>query len=429
MIGRRTPPPASPWEDEGRRLAPVLASVSSAVVLGADAEATALVALGLARAEVAHRRVVIADLEGASPSLRALAGAHDARGVRESFLANLSLNDLARPAADGTRSLFILPFGSERPIPEAVLRSERWGRLATGFADAGALLLLVAGADAAGLDALVPRTDGAIAVGGADVPLEWHVLAQAGDFVPPAPPAPARRRSSRVPRALRATWAAAVVVGVVAAATVLWQRWTTVSRVPPVLAPSATATVGTTALGHPLAPADTVSVSAPVNPADSAIAAEFAVELVATNTVAGANLWVRDHDRQLPGITVSPVLLGTGRMRWNKVLAGAWRDQREAVAMLASARDEGVLGAEAGRVVQVPIALLLEAGVPRGAAPARVAGLVARGVPAYALLQDDGTVRLFAGAFETAAAAVLLSADLRAAGLAPQVAYRTGRTF
>ena len=57
------------------------------------------------------------------------------------------------------------------------------------------------------------------------------------------------------------------------------------------------------------------------------------------------------------------------------------------------------------------------------------AALVVRGVPACALLQDDGTVRLFAGAFETAAAAVLLGADLRAAGLAPQLAYRTGRTF
>jgi hypothetical protein len=116
-------------------------------------------------------------------------------------------------------------------------------------------------------------------------------------------------------------------------------------------------------------------------------------------------------------------------MRWHKVLAGAWRERTSADSMLAALRTDGVLRAEAGVVVRTPIALLLEAGVPRGAAPAQVAGLVARGVPAYALLQDDGSVRLFAGAFETAAAAVLLSADLRAKGLAPQVAYRTGRTF
>jgi hypothetical protein len=54
---------------------------------------------------------------------------------------------------------------------------------------------------------------------------------------------------------------------------------------------------------------------------------------------------------------------------------------------------------------------------------------VARGVPAYALLQDDGTVRLYAGAFDAAAAAVPLDADLRGAGFTPALAYRTGRTF
>jgi hypothetical protein len=132
---------------------------------------------------------------------------------------------------------------------------------------------------------------------------------------------------------------------------------------------------------------------------------------------------------QLPGVTVTPVLLGTGRVRWHKVLAGAWRDRVGADSLLASLRDGGVLRAGAGLVVRAPLALLLETGVPRGVAPARTAALVVRGVPAYALLQDDGTVRLFAGAFESAAAAVPLGADLRAAGLAPQLAYRTGRTF
>jgi hypothetical protein len=116
-------------------------------------------------------------------------------------------------------------------------------------------------------------------------------------------------------------------------------------------------------------------------------------------------------------------------MRWHRVLAGAWRDRTSADSMLASLRDEGLLRAEAGLVVRVPLALMLEDGLPRGAAPARVAALVVRGVPAYALLQEDGTVRLYAGAFESAAAAVPLGADLRAAGLAPQLAYRTGRTF
>jgi hypothetical protein len=219
------------------------------------------------------------------------------------------------------------------------------------------------------------------------------------------------------------------VAAVVAGATLLWQRWETATRGPrPVAAPAASSE-GAVALAVPLAPADTVTVVGPVNPSDSAIAAQFAVELVATNTVAGANSWLRERGDRLSAVTVSPVLLGAGRMRWHKVLAGAWRERMSADSMLAALRNDGVLRAEAGLVVRAPVALLLEAGVLRGAAPAQVAGLVARGVPAYALLQDDGSVRLFAGAFETAAAAVLLSADLRAKGLAPRVAYRTGRTF
>ncbi|MDP1890479.1 MAG: hypothetical protein Q8K55_06255, partial [Gemmatimonadaceae bacterium] len=175
--------------------------------------------------------------------------------------------------------------------------------------------------------------------------------------------------------------------------------------------------------------ADTVRVSDPVNPLDSAAAAQFAVELVATNTAAGANLWIRERGNQLAGLTVSPVLLGVAGSRWHKVIAGAWRHRAGADSLLAALRGDDVLRAGAGAVVRVPVALLLEAGVSRGEATAHVAALIARGVPAYALVQDDGSVRLFAGAFETAAAAVPLDADLRAAGFVPQLAYRTGRTF
>jgi hypothetical protein len=53
----------------------------------------------------------------------------------------------------------------------------------------------------------------------------------------------------------------------------------------------------------------------------------------------------------------------------------------------------------------------------------------ARGIGAYALLQDDGNARLFAGAFETPGQAVLLALSLRDAGAVPVVAVRTGRMF
>ena len=372
-------------------------------------------ALGAARAIASERRVAVADLVGAPSVLGALAGAADAPGIIDSFLRGVSLNDIARPAADGTPSLFILPRGSEPTLPEEMLYSDRWSRLAAGFAEAGALLLIVARAGTPALDALVRQTDGVVSVGAADIPMQWRVIAQAGERVP-APPAAATRVQRRP--SSRGRWAVAVVVGVslMVAGAALWRR--------------ATRDAARTASAPPATPrADTVRVSDPVNPHDSADAAQFAVELVATNTAASANLWIRDRGNQLAGLTVSPVLLGVGGSRWHKVITGAWRDRAGADSLLSALRDEDVLRAGAGAVVRVPLALLLETGVPRGAANARVAALAARGVPAYALVQDDGSVRLFAGAFETAAAAVPLDADLRGAGLAPQLAYRTGRTF
>ncbi|MHB1312604.1 MAG: hypothetical protein ACYC3L_11370, partial [Gemmatimonadaceae bacterium] len=238
MIFRRkvVPVPADPWEDEGRRLAPLFGAVSSAVVIGADPESAARVALGLARAAVPERRVAIADLSGLSPTLRALAGPEGGAGISDCFRDGVSLNDAARPAADGTPALFILPCGGDVPVPEDVFRSERWGRLAAGFADAGALLLLVARTGTPGLEALVPQADGAISVGDAMLPLEWRVLAQAGDRTPVASgdAKPVRvRRAVRPAGPLRVLGAVLFVAAVVTGATLLWQRWQSTVRVPP----------------------------------------------------------------------------------------------------------------------------------------------------------------------------------------------------
>lgn len=438
MIGRRRPtaPAPNPWEEEGRRLAPQLAGLSSAVVIGPDAETSARVALGAARAVASERRVAVADLVGAPAVLGALPGAADAPGIIDSFLRGISLNDVARPAADGTPSLFILPRGNEPTLPEEMLHSDRWSRLAAGFAEAGALLLIVARVGTPALDALVRQTEGVVSVGEARIPMEWRVIAQAGERTPaptpaamrtPSPTPAAMRSSARSPLRRRRLIAGLVAVLLVAAGVALWQLAPR-RAAQPASAPPRVATPQPAVL--PAAqPADTVRVSDPVNPLDSAAAAQFAVALVATNTAAGANLWIRERGNQLAGLTVSPVLLGAAGARWHKVIVGAWRDRAGADSLLAALRDEDVLRAGAGAVVRVPLALLLEAGVPRRAATARLSALAARGVSAYALLQDDGSVRLFAGAFETAAAAVPLDADLRAAGLAPQVAYRTGRTF
>jgi hypothetical protein len=433
VIGRRraSAPAPDPWEDEGRRLASQLGGVSAAVIVARDASVAARVALGAARAVARARRVAVADLVGGSTALSALAGHATGPGIVESFQQGISLNDVARPAADGTRALFILPHGAGAAVPEEVLQSDRWRRLAAGFAEAGALLLIAARAGTPSLDALVMQTDGVVAIGDVTIPMEWRVIAQAGDAVPASPAAPERsaRRPRRVGRALSwLTLIAAATAGIVYATRQGGRR--VAPNAPPRAdtahhppRPSAVAAV------RNAPPIDTVGVSDPVNPPDSAAAARFAVELVATNTASGANSWLREHAASLPGATVSPVPMGAARTRWYKVIAGASRDRAGADSLLAALRAGRIVRAGAGMVVRVPLALLLEADVPRGAAAARIAALAARDVQAYALVQDDGSARVFAGAFETAAAAVVLDAELRAQGLRPQLVYRTGRTF
>lgn len=461
--GRRhvTPVPQL-WVEEGQRVASTLSGISAVVVLAPNSTTAAHVAIGIARDVARTRRTAIADLTGAAP-LRALARPDDAApGITECFVRGLSLNDAARPAADDTSLLFILPRGRETLSAE-LLASARWGRLAAGFAEADALLLIVAPSGAEGLDALVPQTDGVVAIAGVEVPMQWRVVAQVDDLTAAAPSAATNNQSGPrmarpVRRALRALTGILLVGGLIGVVVWLLQydglsgmraRFTLRTDSGNATAPPSPKAVGPAAKGAaptdsqrpdtgeimagqpplPRVPQDTMAVPEPVNPLDSVLAAQFAVEIVATNAAASAHLWVREHGSRLANVTTMPVVLGSTHVRWYRVVSGAFRERAAAEALLASLRREGTVDARAGRVVRTPLALQLESNVPRAAASARVAALAAGGVDAYALLQDDGTTRLYAGAYESAAAAVPLHAELRALGLAPQLAYRTGRTF
>jgi hypothetical protein len=97
--------------------------------------------------------------------------------------------------------------------------------------------------------------------------------------------------------------------------------------------------------------------------------------------------------------------------------------------LLVELRDKGLVRRDAGAVVRVPYALMLADGVERSEIAALLDTWRGRGITAYALLQDDGGIRLFAGAFETAAQAAPLAASVRDAGVGAVLAFRTGRTF
>jgi hypothetical protein len=166
-----------------------------------------------------------------------------------------------------------------------------------------------------------------------------------------------------------------------------------------------------------------------VNPADSARATRFTVELVAANTLAGANSRLAMRGVELPAPTLAPVLVGSAGHTWYRALAGAWRERSDAEDFLRTLRQRGVMPAEMGRVLAAPYAVLLARGLSTAEVAEAMAEWEARGIRAYGLVQTDGSVRLFAGAFETADQAALLATSLRDLGIAPQLAYRTGRMF
>jgi hypothetical protein len=163
------------------------------------------------------------------------------------------------------------------------------------------------------------------------------------------------------------------------------------------------------------------------DPHDSAAALSYAVALTNTNTEAGAILNLRQNGGMLPAATYAPVPIDG--VQWFRVLAGAYRASASADSLLADLRGRGLLDAHSGSVVRTPFAFVVDSSVPASAVPQRLAQYAVQGRPVYALRQIDGSARLYAGAFETPAQAALYAESLRAAGIAPVLAFRIGRVF
>jgi hypothetical protein len=166
------------------------------------------------------------------------------------------------------------------------------------------------------------------------------------------------------------------------------------------------------------------------NAADSASASAYAIEIVVANTQEGAATSLTDEQRlALPATTVGPVVYPGDTARWFRVLIGATPEPAAADSLLASLRGSHRFASDAGKVVRVPVALLVARDQRPDSARVHVRALRLIGIPAYALLQPDGTARVYVGAFEAPDQTTSLADQLRAAGLAPAVVYRTGRPF
>ena len=425
------------WEDAGRQIASLFGSYFAVVVTSSDHVAAAHVALGIARAEATHRRVVVGDLIGDNPSLRSLVRDEDPHGITDSFLYGVSLNKIGY-AVEGTENLYVMPSGTDPHIDEEILRSARWTRVAAGFGEVGALLLLVAPWDSKGLGDLIDKLDGAVLVKDADLPAAPTAVVLARVASPtPTLKIPLHRISARAASWKQHRWfypalgaIALVLIASLGLALVLArvgqsarQPARVVAKAPPAPAPAPTPP-------PPRPPPETLYVAPPANVNDSASAAAFTVELLVANTAEGANLFVRKNGAALPAAAVSPVAIDLERSKWYKVTAGAYTRRDQADSLLRALRNSGVLRDSAGSVTTAPLALIVDSVPTQGGIVDAVRGAVdkytARGLPVYALMQNDGGALIYAGAFSRADQSAELIRTLRGAGLKPVLVYRTG---
>jgi cell division septation protein DedD len=156
------------------------------------------------------------------------------------------------------------------------------------------------------------------------------------------------------------------------------------------------------------------------------------VELFTANTAEGANLFVKKNVGALPAAAVSPIPIDPERTIWYKVTAGAYNRRYQADSLLLALRNATVLADSGGTVTRTPLALLVDSVPTQGgivdAVRAAVQKYEARGLSVYALMQDDGGARLYAGAFARADQSAELIRTLRGAGFNPVLVYRTGST-
>jgi hypothetical protein len=397
-------------------------------VVSSDPLAAAEVALGMARAESHYRRTVVGDLVGDLAPLTRLVSAEDPHGISDSFLYGISLSSIGREVP-GEKNLVVMLSGTEPVFDAEIIANRRWERLGAGFGEVGALLLLVAQNDSPGLSVLLEHLNGVVLVKDSELtaapdalvlarvpaPARITVQSMRGEIAASAPLISSRRKYVWIAAA------AAILIGAAAFAGFHFLSGRGAAPVAKTVAPP-----------HPIiAPAETLFVAPPVNPEDASAAAAFSVEVVAANTAEAANLELRRRGVALPSATVTPVPIGAERATWYKLIAGAFRERRQADSLLAALRAARMLDDSSGSVIHAPLALLVDSLPSQSGMSAELKKTIdsysTRGINVYALIQRDGGARIYSGAFERTEQAGGLLKILRASGMKPVLAYRIGQ--
>ena len=449
------------WNEEGRRIGVTLDAFHAIVVVGTDPDATAETALGIARVQAIHRRVAVGDLIGEAPPIQALVRGNDPHGLTDSFEYGVSLSKIAQQVPD-SGELFVMPTGTGLVDYEEIFTSSRWRRLIAGFREVGALLIIIAPADAPKVHELVEASDGAVIVGDVVPPevsvaqsLAWVRQRRGGASPSVGEEPPVEAVPDATPSSISAVragsnganrWIGGVIALLVLAALAYWgasaysQRRAVQQAAADSAAREAASRVRVTDSIARLrrdslvrdslarlegAAVDSFPVYAPANPEDSAAAVGYAILLSKYNTKSGAILDLFGRFARLPASTYGM----ESPSRFYLLLAGAFPARASAESLLVRLRVQGTLARDFGSVDHYPLAFLVDPGITPREAPARLTRYHARGLPVYGLRQPNGTVRLFYGAYASAEQAALAVPQVREAGMRPMLVYRTGRVF
>ncbi|MFN8581439.1 MAG: SPOR domain-containing protein [Gemmatimonadaceae bacterium] len=412
------------WESAGRRMAGAVDHACAVAVLGDDPVATAAAAVGVARAQAMHRRVVVIDLLGEHSDLAKIVGDPDAPGITDILEYGVSLRRAAVPVREQP-NLFVVPAGIEPPLNPYFLQHPRWRNFAHDFRDAGALMVVVAPALVPGTEKLLDQLDGLVIVRGAAVPAtnvptlaDIRLSAQYPQTMRRTPAiARSRIEVEETPKS-RALLVALGIVMLLGLAAAVWYLKPWSSGVSPRRAESmAREAARNAAIRAP----DLAAAGAPVG--------DWGIALASVNSTQGAMLRVAQVVDSLPSATYSPTLPTQGGAWWYRVVVGAFPDSAGADSVLVTLRQLGKVPSTTGRVIPTPLALMLADSVSEADAVRRVRELQLGNIPAYALLLRPGRARLYVGAFDSETAAAPLKATLDSLNFQTTLVKRVGSVF
>jgi len=391
----------------------------------------------------AGRRVGLVDLSLERPALRQSAVEAADEGIVDAFVYGVSLGHVARLQEP---DLYFIPVGSVPTDPNEVWASARWQRLARGFGQERALLLLFV--PPAALPRLNLDLDGLVVLSPSGYSPESLAFPGIGDRLkrgtsliaivcaqrssPRPTPAPQRRpslgpRMSRRRPAVRPVFIAAGIVGLAAALVVVLgvgsggaggAAGAAAAAEAAGVAEGAETPEATGGLGAAAAPAAPLAL----NPGDSLF---YSVQVAAFSQADQAMAYAQTlGDGE--SATVSPVWLGGRQQLWFRVILGALPTAGEADSLLSALWRRRIVERPSGTILRTPHAFLLGREATTEDAREAARGLRRRGVAAYIVAAPDGSAQVLVGAFEARDQARAADSLLRLSGLAAALAYRLG---